>query len=464
MTRRMTSGNPAKLILLFALPLIVGNIFQQFYSMADTVIVGRTIGVHALAAVGCTGSISFLILGFVMGFTSGLSIITAQKFGAQDEEGVKRSFAISILLSAAVTVVMTVLSLMLVRPILEILQTPPEIIEDAASYLFIIFCGIGASVLFNLASNMLRALGDAKTPLYFLVLACCINIVLDLVLILAFHLGVSGAGLATILSQMLSGICCFVFIMKKTPMLWVEKRHFAEGMGELRKHLTTAFPMAFQMSIIAVGALILQFALNGLGSVSVAAYTAAQKIDSIATMPMNSLGAAMATYAAQNYGASKPMRIRKGVFQCILISVSFSILMGLMNIFAGSSLAAVFVGKGEKEVLHLARVYLGINGTFYPVLALLFIYRFTLQGLGKSVIPTVAGTMELVMRALAAAILVHYLGFAGACAANPLAWIGACIPLAGAYYVSLNKIAPMESCKSEKGRFRISRKHRIAGI
>lgn len=463
MGRRMTTGKPAKLILLFALPLIVGNIFQQFYSMADTVIVGRTIGVNALAAVGCTGSISFLILGFVMGFTSGLSIITAQKFGAQDEEGVKRSFAVSILLSAIVTVIMTVVSLIFVRPILEVLQTPPEIIDDAATYLFIIFCGIGASVLFNLSSNVLRALGDAKTPLYFLVFACCINIVLDLVLILVFDMGVAGAGLATISSQLLSGVCCFVFIKKKMPMLWIEKRHFAEGMGELRKHLVTAVPMAFQMSIIAIGALILQFALNGLGAVSVAAYTAAQKIDSIATMPVNSLGATMATYAAQNYGASKPERIRKGVFQCILISVSFSILMGLMNIFAGSSLTSIFVGKGEKEVLHLARVYLGINGAFYPVLALLFIYRFTLQGLGKSMIPTVAGAMELIMRALASLTLVKSLGFAGACAANPLAWLGACIPLAAAYYITVNKMAPVEK-KREKTRFRMVRKRRMAGI
>lgn len=466
MTKRMTTGNPAKLILLFALPLIVGNIFQQFYSMADTVIVGRTIGVNALAAVGCTGSISFFILGFVMGFTSGLSIITAQKFGAQDEEGVKRSFAVSILLSIAVTVVMTSVSLVLVRPILEILKTPPEIIDDASSYLFIIFCGIGASVLFNLSSNMLRALGDAKTPLYFLVFACCINIVLDFVLILVFHMGVSGAGLATIFSQMLSGICCFIFIMKKMPLLWVEKRHFREGLGEMRKHLNTALPMAFQMSIIAIGALILQFALNGLGAVSVAAYTAAQKIDSIATMPINSLGAAMATYSAQNYGANKPDRVRKGVFQCILISVSFSIVMGLINIFAGSSLAAIFVGKGEKEVLDLARVYLGINGVFYPALSILFIYRFTLQGLGKSMVPVVAGMMELIMRSLAVVILVNFvgLGFAGACAANPLAWLGACLPLTIAYHITINKIAPVEKCRKESGRVRLGRKRRIPGF
>jgi putative MATE family efflux protein len=447
MTKSMTTGNPAKLILMFALPLIVGNIFQQFYSMADTVIVGRTIGVNALAAVGCTGSITFFVIGFVMGFTSGLSIITAQRYGAQDEEGIKKSFAVSILLSIGVAVVLTVLALFFMRPMLELLQTPAEIIDDAASYLRIIFLGIGATVLFNLTSNMMRALGDSRTPLYFLVFACCVNIVLDLVFIIVFDMGVAGAGVATILSQLLSGVACIIFIMKKMPILWLTRHHFHFAKNEVTKHLGTALPMAFQMSIIAIGALILQFALNGLGAVSVAAYTAAQKIDAIATMPMNSFGAAMATYSAQNYGAGKLDRIKKGVFQCILMSVSFSIVMGFVNIFAGSRLAAIFVGSGEVKVLELARTYLSINGVMYFVLALLFIYRFTLQGLGKGLVPTIAGIMELIMRAFAALILVGPLGFAGACLSNPLAWIGACIPLGIAYYMTERKLI-----KSSQGR------------
>ncbi|MDO4273566.1 MAG: MATE family efflux transporter [Eubacteriales bacterium] len=440
MTRSMTSGKPAKLILLFAIPLIVGNIFQQFYSMADTIIVGRTIGVNALAAVGCTGSISFFVLGFVMGFTSGLAIITAQRFGAQDEEGIKTSFATSLLLGAVVSVILMAAAVLCARPFLELLQTPAEIIDDAAAYIIVIFWGIPASLLFNLASNMMRALGDSRTPLYFLIFTCIVNIALDFVFILNFHMGVAGAGVATILSQLLSGILCMVFIMKKMPLLWVTKEHFHAGKAEIMRHLKIACPMAFQMSIIAIGALILQFALNGLGAVSVAAYTAAQKIDTIATMPVNSMGAAMSTYAAQNYGANKVDRIRKGVFQCILMSVSFSIVMGLVNIFAGSRLAAIFVGPGEKEVLSLARTYLSINGTFYFILALLFIYRFTLQGLGKGLVPTIAGVMELVMRTVSALILVNAFGFAGACMANPLAWLGALIPLAIAYYMIMHKL------------------------
>lgn len=440
MTKSMTTGNPAKLIFFFALPLIAGNIFQQFYSMADTIIVGRTIGVEALAAVGCTGSITFFIMGFIMGFTSGLSILTAQRFGARDEEGVKKSFAASIVLSIAAAVILTVLAYFITRPILVLLQTPSEIIDDAEAYLRVIFLGLSATVLFNLVSNIMRALGDSRIPLYFLVMACCINIVLDFVLILCFHMGVAGAGAATIFSQLLSGICCCIFIRKKMPALWISRKHFQLSSHEIGQHLRVALPMAFQMSIIAIGALILQVALNGLGAVSVAAYTAAQKIDSIATMPLNSMGTAMATYSAQNYGAGKISRIRKGVFQCILMSVSFSIVMGFVNITAGSQLASIFVGKGETEVLSLAKTFLSITGINYWILGLLFIYRFTLQGLGNSIVPTIAGAMELVMRAIAALVLAKQFGFSGACMANPLAWAGACIPLGIAYYLLIHKL------------------------
>lgn len=440
MTKSMTSGNPAKLILLFALPLIIGNIFQQFYSMADTLIVGRTLGVNALAAVGCTGSITFFILGFVMGFSSGLSIVTSQRFGAEDMEGVKRSFAASLLLCTGLSIIFTIGSFFFTRPVLELLQTPPEIIDDAYHYLIIIFGGISASIFFNFLSNMMRALGDSKVPLYFLILTCFMNIILDYVTILVFHMGVAGAGFATIFSQLISAIFCAVYIWKKMPAFHITVQHLAVSKKELSRHLKTAFPMAFQTSIIAIGALILQFALNGLGPNAVAAYTAAQKIDSIATMPLNSFGAAMATYAAQNYGAGKIDRIRKGVFQCILMSVGTSIVMGFLNFFFGGTLASFFVGAGETEVLGYAKTFLSVNGVLYWVLALLFLYRFTLQGLGNSSVPTIAGIMELIMRAMGGLFLVDMLGFTGAALSNPLAWIGACIPLTIAYYHEIKKL------------------------
>lgn len=440
MTKSMTTGTPAKLIILFAFPLIIGNIFQQFYSMADTFIVGRTLGVNALAAVGCTGSITFFILGFVMGFSSGLSIITSQRFGANDMEGVKRSFATSLILSLILSVVFTIGACIFTRPFLELLQTPPELIDDAYSYLIIIFGGIIASVLYNFLSNMMRALGDSKMPLYFLIFTCILNIILDYVCILFFNMGVAGAGAATIFSQVIAAILCAVYIKKKMPAFWVERKHFRITRHEISCHIKTALPMAFQMSIIAIGALILQSALNGLGPNAVAGNTSAQKIDSIACMPLNSFGAAMATYAAQNYGAGKIDRIRKGVFQCILMSVGTSIFMAIMNFSFGGTLASVFIGADAPEVVEYAQIFLSVNGAMYWVLSLLFIYRFTLQGLGNGTVPTIAGIMELIMRAIGGIFLVDILGYTGAALSNPLAWTGACIPLCIAYYREIRKL------------------------
>lgn len=444
MTKSMTSGNPAKLLLLFAIPVIFGNMFQQLYSIVDTIIVGRALGVHALAAVGCTGSITFLVLGFVNGFTQGLAIITSQRFGAEDEEGVKNSFAASILLSISVVIIMTIAAMLLANTILQALKTPDDIIHDAYIYLQINFFGIFAPVFFNMFSSMIRALGDSKRPLYFLITACFINIILDLIFVCIFHMGVAGAAWATIIAQSIAALFCLFHIKKHIPQLQLEKRHFQTVGNEWKEHLVFGLPMAFQMSIIAIGSMILQSALNSLGAISVAAYTAAQKIDSIATMPLSSFGTAISTYTAQNYGAGKIERIKKGVFQCILLSVGFSIFMGILNITAGGQMASVFVGNGEKEVLELAKQYLIINGVSYWILSLLFIYRLTLQGLGQSIIPTVTGIMELVMRILGAWVLVQQFGFAGAAASNPLAWVGGCLPGLVAYYVTMHKMRKQE--------------------
>lgn len=440
MTKTMTEGKPAKLILFFTIPLLIGNLFQQFYSMADTFIVGRTIGVNALAAVGCTGSIMFLIIGFAQGFTSGLSIVIAQRFGAGDMKGVRQSFAVGLTLSLVATIVLTALSVSTARPILELMQTPPEIIDDAYSYIVVIFGGIGAAILFNLLSNVTRALGDSKTPLIFLIIACIINIALDLVFIINFNMGVAGAGWATIIAQLIAGICCLVFISKRFTLLKVTREDFRFPMSAVGHHLKIALPMAFQMSIIAIGAIMLQFALNGLGSVYVAAYTASQKIDTLAVQPMMSFGVTMATYTAQNYGAGDIARIKKGVIQCAMMSVSFSLIVGAINVFFGKMLVEVFVGGAEIEVINHAQTYLTINGSMYFILSLLFIFRYTLQGLGQSFIPTFAGLMELCMRGFAAVFLTSALGFAGACMANPLAWAGSCIPLAISFVITMKRL------------------------
>ena len=439
MAKNMTSGKPIKLIWNFTIPLLIGNLFQQLYNMADTFIVGRTIGVHALASVGSTGSIIFLILGFANGLTAGLAIPLAQRFGAKDYLGVKRSFYVSILISAVVAILLTILSMVFCRQILEIMQTPVEIIDGAYDYLMVIFAGIFSSMAFNLLSNIFRSIGDAKTPLYFLVIACIMNIILDIVFIAGFGMGVEGAGYATVLSQIFSALACILYIWKKIPILRLNSKDFVAESSDVREHVRISFPMAFQSSIIAIGAIIIQITLNQLGATAVAAYTAAQKIDQVAILPMMSFGVTMATFVAQNYGAKKYDRIWRGVRDCIKLSLTFAISVGIiLNLFSPIFIRA-FVGVGHEEVVELGAIYFITNGTMYSLLSLLFIYRYTLQGVGKTFTPTVAGIMELCMRAFAAVVLSNLYGYTGATMANPLAWLGSLIPLMIAYYLFKNK-------------------------
>ena len=439
MAKDMTSGKPVKLIWNFTIPLLIGNLFQQLYNMADTFIVGRTIGVHALASVGSTGSIIFLILGFANGLTAGLAIPLAQRYGAKDYLGVKRSFYVSILISAVVAILLTILSMIFCRQILEIMQTPVEIIDGAYDYLMVIFAGIFSSMAFNLLSNIFRSIGDAKTPLYFLVIACIMNIILDVVFIAGFGMGVEGAGYATVLSQIFSALACILYIWKKIPILRLNSKDFVAESSDVREHVRISFPMAFQSSIIAIGAIIIQITLNQLGATAVAAYTAAQKIDQVAILPMMSFGVTMATFVAQNYGAKKYDRIWRGVRDCIKLSLTFAISVGIiLNLFSPIFIRA-FVGVGHEEVVELGAIYFITNGTMYSLLSLLFIYRYTLQGVGKTFTPTVAGIMELCMRAFAAVVLSNLYGYTGATMANPLAWLGSLIPLMIAYYLFKNK-------------------------
>lgn len=286
--RDLTTGTPAKLIFLFTIPLLVGNIFQQFYNMVDMIIVGQTIGKEALAAVGATGSITFLIIGFAQGLTAGLSIITAQRFGAQDFRGVKKSFAVAIIISFTVTAILTVLSLVFLRPLLLLMQTPPDIIQQAQEFISVILGGMFASMAFNLLSNMIRALGDSRTPLFFLIFAVIINVILDLVFIINFHMGIAGAGYATVIAQISASLMCVIYIKRKIPLLQVSKSDFKIDKDTIFTHLNAGLPMAFQSSIIAIGAVVLQSALNSLGTDVVAAQAAAGRIDQFATHPMMS--------------------------------------------------------------------------------------------------------------------------------------------------------------------------------
>lgn len=428
MAKDMTIGSPAKQILFFSIPLLIGNLFQQFYNMADTFIVGRTLGSNALAAVGCTGGLTFLLQGFATGTTAGMSIVTAQRFGAQNEEGVKRSFAVSCLISILVTIALTIFGLLATGPLLRILRTPAEIFDDAYRYFIFIVGGLASCMLFNLMSNAMRAVGDSISPLVFLVIACILNIILDWTFILHLGMGVEGAAIATLVAQFLSGFLCIFYIKWKVPVLQIGMKHFKCTAEDWRLHFKLGLPMGFQSSIIALGTIVVQFALNTLGTTEIAAYTAASKLDNLGILPLMSFGIAMATYVGQNHGANKPHRIRQGIFQCSLMSIAFAIFIGVIDVCFGDSLSALFL-SGDAVAIRLSHEYLIVNGVCYSLLALLFVFRYSLQGLGYSFVPTVAGIAELVMRSICAIALTSVIGYVGTCIANPLAWIGSLTPL-----------------------------------
>ena len=436
----LTVGEPARLIFYFTLPLLAGNVFQQLFGFVDTLIVGRFLGVEALAAVGCTGSLMFLMLGFIGGMTSGFSICTGQSFGAKDFDGVRRSAAICIALSFAASIVLTIIGVTFCRDLLIAMDTPPEILDGAYSFIVIIYGGVIMFVFLQMLTNLIRALGDSKMPTVIQATTLCINILLEPIAIIGLGLGIPGSAAATIVALILGNIFCIIYIKKRVPYLHVRREDFSFDKKFLLEHMRIGLPMGFQSSIIAIGAVVLQVALNGLGSVAVAAFAAAHRVDGIAIMPMMSFGIAMAAYTAQNFGAKQFGRIVDGVKKCIFMSCSFSILVAVFNIYLGAEIIELFVGAEAVQVIEYGRLFLIVTSVCYWALALLFIFRFTLQGLGQSFIPTVAGVVELLMRILAAIFLVDWLGFLGASLAAPMAWIGALLPLAVAYFMTARKL------------------------
>jgi len=439
MTKDLTVGEPARLILLFTLPLIAGNMIQQLYAFVDTLLVGRFLGVEALAAVGCTGCLMFLMLGFVMGFTSGLTIITGQHFGARDYHGVRRSVACCMYLSLGLSVIMTIFGVSLCRYFLIWMQTPAEILDGAYAFISIVYGGITLFVFYQTQINLIRALGDSRTPTVLLAIGLFINIILEPIAIIVLDLGIPGAAFATLVSQVFGNGLTAAYIWCKVPRLHTSPADWHVTRAELWEHVSIALPMGFQSSIIAIGSIVLQVALNQLGPIAVASYSASQKIESLAMMPMMSFGLAMATYSAQNFGARKFARIEEGVKKSLYMSVSFAIVAGIALIICGPFFMHLFVGDGEQQVIDYGQEYLITNGSCYWILAVLFIVRSTLQGLGLSLVPTIAGVMELIMRCLAALVLCSFLGYLGACLANPMAWIGSCIPLLIAFHYERQK-------------------------
>ncbi|MEE1238006.1 MAG: MATE family efflux transporter, partial [Turicibacter sp.] len=403
-------------------------------------IVGQFVGVGALAAVGSTGGVLFLVQGFVNGLTHGFSVIVSQRYGANDQEGIKKATATAIYLSAIATVLLTVICTLGAKPILQLMNTPVDIIDDATLYVTIFFGGLVTIIVYNLLASLLRAFGDSKTPLYFLILASITNIILDLVLIINFKMGVAGAALATVASQGLSGFLCYVYILKKFDILKLKKEHFKYDKFLVKELMYISLPMALQYSITAIGVMILQVAVNSFGSTTVAAYTAASKVEQLVVQPGIALGMTMATYSAQNLGAHQIERIRLGVRKCTFITLMVNALSGVLVVLLGSYIVQLFIPAENIEALPLSQQYLNTVAIFFPILGLLFLYRFTLQGVGNTVVPMFAGVMELIMRTLVAFTLPGLLGYQGVCFASPFAWIGATVWLLWSYFRTMPRL------------------------
>lgn len=438
-TKELTSGSPIKLITFFMLPIFLGNIFQQLYNLVDALIVGRIIGINALAAVGATSPIIFMIISFIFASTQGFTVITAQKFGAREYDLVKKSLAASIVLSAALTIIVTLISAPFSYQMLAFLRTPADIIHMADTYLFIMLVGIFATVFYNLSSNVIRALGDSKTPLYFLIFASILNVFLDIYFIVNLKMGIVGAGWATVLSQAISTILCLTFMFWKFPILRLKKDDWIVSKDFYMEHLRVGIPMGFQMSVLSIGIIALQFVLNGFGSVAVAAFTTAMRVDQLFTQVYLALGATMAVFAAQNFGAKKLSRIKEGAKASILIAFITSIFSILVLTFFSGDLVALFMSEVDPEVVRLAEIYLHILMIFFFFLGVLLIFRNILQGMGSVMAPLASGIAELIARTACAFIFGHYFGYVGICTATPAAWAAAALVLFIGYKISLIK-------------------------
>lgn len=438
----MTKGDPLSIIIRFTIPLFIGNVFQQLYNMCDTIIVGRFVGQNALAAVGSTGTIMFLILGFCSGLTCGFTVLTSQRFGAGDTNGVKKSVVNSVILSLVLVVIMTAGSLAVMKPLLRLMNTPEEIFADAYSYISVICMGIAASVAYNLLSAFLRAVGNSKMPLVVLVFSAVLNVILDLVLIIVFHMGTMGAALATDLSQGISSVLCLVYILKKVPDLTPERELWKYYPDATSKQLRVGIPMALQFGITASGTMIMQAAINLYGATAVAGFTAASKVQGLITQGNFSIGQTMATYVGQNYGAGAYERIKKGV-RCASLSISiYGIIAGILVVVALRPLIALFFAAGTdlNAMMPYARTYIICCALFYIPLGNIFVFRNAMQGCGYGLLPMLGGVAELFCRLVLAVASMISMNFLLASLCDPMAWVGACVFTGLSYRYVIRKV------------------------
>ncbi len=438
----MTEGRPLGLIVAFSLPLMLGNVFQQLYTVVDTMVVGQALGVGALAALGAADWLNWMVLGTIQGFTQGFSIKMSHEFGAGIYDRLRKTVANSILLAILSSVVLLLISQAAARPVLELLQTPDAIIGDSLTYLRIMFAGIPVVMAYNILAAILRALGDGKTPLYAMVVAALINVALDLIFVLVFHWGIAGAAGATVIAQVCSGIFCLVSILK-LPVLAFSRSDFRME-GRLCLHLMKlGLPMAFQNAIISVGGMIVQFVVNGFGVLFIAGFTATNKLYGILEVAATSYGYAMVTYTGQNLGARKIERISKGMHAAILVAVVTSAVIAAAMLLFGKAILGLFVSGNPEEVaetLNIAYHYLAIMSVFLPVLYILHVTRSCLQGMGNTLLPMLSGIAEFIMRTGTAMLLPLFFGAEGIFYAEILAWLGADVILVASYIVQMRKL------------------------
>lgn len=443
MTKDMTSGKPVKLIISFAIPMFLGMLFQQFYSMVDTIIVGRFLGMEPLAGVGATNSLNFMVIGFVTGVCNGFAVPVAQMFGAKHDSALRRYAANSAWLCILFAVVLTAAVVIFCHPILKLLRTPEDIYDYAYVYILIIFWGIPFTFLYNILAAMIRSLGDSRTPVIFLAISSLINIVLDLVFILVFHMGVEGPALATVISQAVSGLICLWHMRRKYDILRMTKEEWRFSGRYVKKLCYMGIPMGLQYSVTAIGTLILQAAVNSLGSATVAGVTAAMKINGFVTCPIEALGATMAPYSGQNMGAGKLDRVSRGVKDACLCGFVASAILLVIVVLTGRQMSMLFLDASSVEIVELSYRLLVITAGGYCLLTLVNVVRFTIQGMGYSVFAVTAGILEMIARGLAGAVLVPLTGYAGVCLSNVLAWIFADAFLIPAFFYCRKKTRRM---------------------
>ena len=438
-TKDMTIGSPSKLIIGFGLPLLAGNLLQQLYNMVDTIVVGRGVGVEALAAVGATGSINFLVLGFIMGMAQGISILVSQYFGSKEYERLRKSVTMNIYISIAVCGLMTILSLLFTKDILLVMDTPSNILTDAIDYIQIIFLFMSVSYAYNFLSGILRAVGDSKNPVIAMVIACVINIILDIWFVIGIGMGVKGAAYATVIAQAFSALYCLVSY-KRIPELRLQKEDWKMDWKLLKKSFFLSFPVAVMNSITAVGVMVLQAGVNHFGTEYIAAYSAGSKIMVILETIGSTFGSAGATFVGQNLGAGKIDRILKGINELAIVMVVVHILLAIVMFFSTTSILGMMIGKEQTNVIAYGNQYMRVMYLFIAVLSILWVYRCALQAMGDTFLPMISGVVEFFSRIIFTMTLPGLLGFDGIALSEVSAWVGACCVLIPAFYYRVFKL------------------------